>query len=95
MESCPSCGHAETKITEQVFSNNTTHLRVECAKCFKFLRYAPKPQSKQVESFIAKNPQVATMSRVELIELLADLSQKYLFAIDLVVAEKRVSEVEL
>lgn len=39
---CPACGHTEFAQKVQTFANGTQHLREECAKCYKFIRYVPQ-----------------------------------------------------
>lgn len=73
MNQCGYCGSTSNKIIEQQFSNGTTHIRLECAQCGKFLRFAPKPGSARAEEFLKNNPEIATMSRSELIELIIEL----------------------
>lgn len=39
---CKDCGSVEVRITEQIFCNNTKHLKANCGICDKFLRYVPQ-----------------------------------------------------
>ena len=41
-ERCPRCGAAEKRYSWQVFSNGTTHIRVECDGCGVYIAYAPQ-----------------------------------------------------
>lgn len=37
---CPYCGGEDATMRWETFSNGTTHIRVECATCGKYLRWA-------------------------------------------------------
>ena len=87
MELCPACGHAETRITEQTFSTGAIHLRVECAKCFKFLRFAPKPINEAAAEVLSEMPELATMTRSELVAKIGQMKRQYDYVINLLHAE--------
>ena len=39
---CKYCNSENLNFTWQEFSNGSTHIRVDCADCGKFVKYAPK-----------------------------------------------------
>jgi hypothetical protein len=39
---CKRCGSREQFVREQTFRDGSTHSRVECANCGRFIRYAPR-----------------------------------------------------
>ncbi len=42
---CVQCGSVADRLTWQVFSNNTVHIRQSCADCGKYATYVPMTEA--------------------------------------------------
>lgn len=41
---CQACGWTEARLQWQTFANGTRHIRAECRRCGRYIRFVPQTQ---------------------------------------------------
>ena len=59
VEQCPKCGPVDPTFRWQNFKNSSKHLRADCSKCKRFIRYVEQTSERLV---VAESPKQATLT---------------------------------
>jgi hypothetical protein len=64
---CPSCPGAEVVYTWQHFANGTRHVRADCGRCRRYIRYAPRrpPYTDLADANASETPILDALLRCE------------------------------